>query len=224
MCTYTARDGHVNPDVRTLEDPGYANNLPAMAISNAIAYVLTRSSDYSSVAASYIDTFFLDQATAMSPALDYGQIVRGPGKTEGSFMAIIDWRGMVKIANAVQILRQARAPEWTAKRDQAFVSWARQYLHWLQTSTLGQKASRAAKCVAWPAVRCADLDTAIMAPSTSRRSSRCRSSRATTPRPARASDNSSPAPFSIRSVAAAISPLRPYALGPGTTATSTSRG
>lgn len=147
MCTYTARDGKVNPDVRSLNDSRYAVGLPQMAINNAIAYTLTRSRDYSSVAASYIETFFLRSDTAMSPALNYGQVVRGPGKTEGSFMAILDWRGMVKVANAVQILRQIRAPDWTAQRDQAFVSWCRQYLHWLQTSPIGQKASRAAKCV-----------------------------------------------------------------------------
>jgi len=115
-------------------------------IMNALAWVLTKDGEYSRVAASYIDAYFASNTTGMNPNLNYGQIVRGPpGNQFGSFMAVVDLRGITRVANAVQILRQTSAPDWTLDRDRRMVVWAKSYLNWLQTSDIGKKSAAAAK-------------------------------------------------------------------------------
>lgn len=115
-------------------------------ITNALSWVLTKDQSYSRIAASYIDTFFSNNKTGMNPNLNYGQVVRGPpGNQLGSFMAVVDLRGITKIANAVQLLRQSNAPDWNLDKDRRMVNWVKAYLNWLQTSPIGKKASLAAK-------------------------------------------------------------------------------
>jgi hypothetical protein len=150
MCPYVRRDGQVNPDVRMLNGSSYANKISQTAIYNAVAYALSGDDAYSKTASTYIDTFFADPATGMKPNLDYGQIVRGPGRHVGSFMAILDLRGMVKVVNAVEILRQTGAPQWTYDRDARLVRWATSYIGWLGSSPIAAKARDSAKCAAPP--------------------------------------------------------------------------
>ena len=146
VCKYKQRDGQVNPDVRSLNSSDYMGKVTQAGITNALAWVLTRDADYSRVASTIIDTFFADNATGMNPNLNYGQVVRGPpGNQLGSFMAVVDLRGLTKVANAVQLLRQSNSPDWTLDRDRRLVAWAKSYLNWLQTSPIGKKSGTAAK-------------------------------------------------------------------------------
>ena len=116
------------------------------SITNALSWVLTKDADYSRIASNFIDLFFADNITGMNPNLNYGQVVRGPpGNQFGSFMAVVDLRGITKIANAVQLLRQSNAPDWTLDRDRRMVAWGKAYMNWLQTSPIGKKSGTAAK-------------------------------------------------------------------------------
>ncbi|KZS92921.1 chondroitin AC/alginate lyase [Sistotremastrum niveocremeum HHB9708] len=142
-CDYVPRDGQVNPDVRTLNGASDINAVSQSVLYNAIAYALTRQSTYSSNAALFLERFFFDKATFMNPNVNYGQVVRGPGTQTGSYMGIVDLRGMVKVSNAVMILRGIKSPDWTAAKDSAMVSWAKSYIKWLQTSDLGVHAQGA---------------------------------------------------------------------------------
>lgn len=117
------------------------------SVYNAIAYALTGDDAYSAVASSQLDTFFGNHRTGMNPNLKYGQTIRGPGKHEGSFMAILDLRGLVKVVNAVEILRQTGAPQWTYELDSRLVDWATAYIEWMRTSPIALKAAGSAKCV-----------------------------------------------------------------------------
>jgi len=145
VCKYIRKDGQVNPDVRTLNASDYMGKVTQAGIMNALAWVLTKDGEYSRVSASYIDAYFASNTTGMSPNLNYGQIVRGPpGNQLGSFMAVVDLRGITRVANAVQILRQTAAPDWTLDRDRRMVVWAKSYLNWLQTSDIGKKSAAAA--------------------------------------------------------------------------------
>lgn len=81
----------------------------------------------------------------MHPRVQYGQVIRGPGTQVGQFLGVIDLRGMVKIANAVAIMRAEKTSAWPSSVDSQLVSWATQYVKWMQTSDIGQKALSAPK-------------------------------------------------------------------------------
>lgn len=138
-CPYVARDGQVNPDVRTLNGPDAINSVSQSIIYNAIASVIKRNSSYSQKAASFIDVFFLNDPTRVNPNMNFGQIVRGPGKSgqEGTFTGVLDLRGIVKIINGILVLKASNSPYWTSARDGAMSNWMAQYAGWLQNSNLG---------------------------------------------------------------------------------------
>ncbi|OSD06106.1 chondroitin AC/alginate lyase [Trametes coccinea BRFM310] len=145
-CPYVVRDGKVNPDVRTLPDSPAAVDMSQSVLYNAVAYGMGKTKVYSQNVVKFIDAFFLTPATAMNPNMNYGQQVRGPGKDHqiGTFTGILDLRGIVKVVNAIQVLKAAASPDWTAARDKAMTSWMKSYTSWLQNSALGkQTASKA---------------------------------------------------------------------------------
>ncbi|KAI0793396.1 alginate lyase-domain-containing protein [Abortiporus biennis] len=142
-CPYVVRDGQVNPDVRTLPGPSSAQNMAESVFLNSAAFALQKSPTHSKNAAQFIDTFFLSPSTGMHPNMNFGQLVRGPGKEHqvGTFTGILDMRGLVKVVNAIQLLRISKSPDWTPSRDQAMTTWMKSYLSWLQNSSLGKEVA-----------------------------------------------------------------------------------
>ncbi|EIW87469.1 hypothetical protein CONPUDRAFT_34137, partial [Coniophora puteana RWD-64-598 SS2] len=142
-CPYVTRDGKTNPDVRTLRGPTAINDASQSILYNAIAYALTRQTYYSQSVASFLDTFFLDSDTKMNPNLNFGQVVRGPDASgqEGTFTGILDLRGVVKIVNAVLILRGTGSSDWTYDRDQGLLQWSKTYASWLGSAPVATKAA-----------------------------------------------------------------------------------
>lgn len=136
-------DGQVNPDVRTLNGPDAINNVAQAVIYSAVAYALTRSSVHSQNVAKWIKAFFLDSATKMNPNMNFGQVVRGSGPDgiSGTFTGVLDLRGLVKITNAIAIVKSAESPDWTQDLDQQMRSWVSNYDNWLSTSTIGMKTA-----------------------------------------------------------------------------------
>lgn len=114
-------------------------------IYNSISSVISGSATAAQDAANFMQVFFLDSATGMHPRIEYGQLIRGPGAQIGQFLGVIDFRGMVKLANAVQIFRIANTPAWTASLDAQMTAWTKQYVKWMQTDPIGQKALSAPK-------------------------------------------------------------------------------
>ncbi|KAL0072117.1 hypothetical protein AAF712_001040 [Marasmius tenuissimus] len=141
-CPYVNRDGQVNPDVRRVKDPGTMNNAGQSTLYNAMAYAFTQDPVYSKTVAAFVYTLLLDPKSRMNPHANYGQIVRGPGPagSTGSFTGILDMRGMVKIYNAVGIVKAFNSPHWTNEMDRAFKNWVRAWVTWMSTSDLGKKA------------------------------------------------------------------------------------
>ncbi|EKM60952.1 uncharacterized protein PHACADRAFT_156084 [Phanerochaete carnosa HHB-10118-sp] len=142
-CPYVVRDGKVNPDTDELVGPDAAQDMSQSAVFNAIAYALQKNRAYSQNVASAIDTFFLSSSTGMHPNVNFGQLVRGLGKTHqvGTFTGILDLRGMVKVVNAIQLLRSTKSPDWTSTREQSMMTWTQNYVSWLQNSDLGKEVS-----------------------------------------------------------------------------------
>ena len=85
----------------------------------------------------------------MNPNLNFGQIVRGPGPDgqKGTFTGVLDLRGMVKVCNAIQLLKAGGSSVWTKMRDDAMSAWLSKYSKWLDTSEIGQKAASRPKYV-----------------------------------------------------------------------------
>jgi len=142
-CPYVVRDGKVNPDVRTLNGPGAANDMSQSCIYNAVAYAQTSSSLYCKNVVNFIQAFFLDPSTGMSPHMKFGQVVRGPGPEgkQGTFTGILDLRGLVKVINAIILLKASGCPFWTIDIAQALNKWMKSYANWLTTSDLGKSTA-----------------------------------------------------------------------------------
>ncbi|KZT06856.1 chondroitin AC/alginate lyase [Laetiporus sulphureus 93-53] len=142
-CPYKVHDGKVNPDVRTLPDSPAVVSMSQSVLYNSLAYAMQKTSAYSQSAASFIDAFFLSSKTGMHPNMNFGQMVRGPGKDHqvGTFTGILDLRGLVKVVNGIQLLKAAGSPDWTSARDKEMTSWMNQYITWLQTSDIGKQTA-----------------------------------------------------------------------------------
>ncbi|KAJ3750201.1 chondroitin AC/alginate lyase [Lentinula detonsa] len=139
-CPYVARDGQVNPDVRTLVGAGAINQASDGFLSNVLASVFSGNRQYVKAAVNILNAFFLDPETRMNPNVNYGQVVRGPGNNVGTFTGPLDMRGLIKVTNAIMILRSSNSPDWTSELDQKMRTWMTQYLQWLQSNSIGQKA------------------------------------------------------------------------------------
>ncbi|KII93265.1 hypothetical protein PLICRDRAFT_171044 [Plicaturopsis crispa FD-325 SS-3] len=142
-CPYIARDGKVNPDVRNLNGAGAINDAAQSILYNAVTYSIQQTAAASKNAASFIDAFFLASATRMNPNMNFGQLIRGPGADGqmGTFTGILDLRGIVKIANAILLLKASKSPDWTAARDSGMAAWTKAYSGWLQTSDIGKRTA-----------------------------------------------------------------------------------
>lgn len=145
LCTYVVRDGQLNPDVRTIPGVQDVVDVTQTIVYNALAWVFTGTNSYAQNVADVAQGFFLDSHHGVSPSINYGQLIRGPGTQVGQYLGVLDFRGMVKVVNGIQVLRLGKAPAWTPTLESAMVSWTTQYVNWLETSALGQKAASAPK-------------------------------------------------------------------------------
>lgn len=147
MCSYEVHDGKVNPDVHALPDSPAIVTMSQAVLFNAIAYAMTKTKAYSQNVVKFIDTFFLTSSTAMNPNLNFGQLVRGPGKAHqmGTFTGVLDLRGVVKVTNAIALLKAAGSPDWTSARDKTMTDWMRSYASWLESSAIGKETASKAK-------------------------------------------------------------------------------
>jgi hypothetical protein len=134
----------VNPDRNQLHALSQLNAFSQSTIDNALASILDNNQDSANNVAKFIDNFFLNSNTGMLPNLAWGQTVRGPDQ-HGSYMGVLDYRVMVKVANAIQILRMSRSQYWTSDRDSKMIKWTNSYIQWLDNSDLGNRAKKSVK-------------------------------------------------------------------------------
>ena len=148
-CPYKNKDGQPNPDTRNSAGPVGMNDMSQAVLYNALSYAITGTPSYSQKAASFVEAFFIAKATAMTPNINYGQIIRGigPEHQKGTFTGVLDMRGIVKIVNAILALKVAKSPDWDENKDMAMKDWMRQYVQWMETSEIAKKTSNSAKFV-----------------------------------------------------------------------------
>jgi hypothetical protein len=78
-----------NPDRLLVNNTGDFQAMSDAVFYNALAWVLTGSSKYSTNAAHYIDTWFLNPSTAQTPNLQYAQMQRGPNGQIGAHTGLL---------------------------------------------------------------------------------------------------------------------------------------
>jgi hypothetical protein len=144
-CPYIRKDGQTNPDVKDLPKTALYNTADG-SLLNSIAYILTNASEHATSATSLLKHFFLDPENAINPNVKYGQVVRGPpGRQEGSYTGILDFRSMVKVVNSILVLKNAQSAAWTEELESGMKEWATKYLSWLESSEQGHKAAESKK-------------------------------------------------------------------------------
>lgn len=95
---------------------------------------------YSHQALRAAQIFFVDDATRVTPHLDYSQLLRGPGTQLGSPTGVLDMHWWPKALAGILLMRQAAV--WSDADLAGIIAWARSYIPWLINSDLA-KAERA---------------------------------------------------------------------------------
>ncbi|KAF9224978.1 chondroitin AC/alginate lyase [Gyrodon lividus] len=130
-CPYYLRDGLFNPDVRMINNTGNFNAMADAVWMNSLAWAMTGINRYAHNAATFINVWFIQNSTAMNPNLVYSQMRRGPGKGQlGAHTGELDLKCMMKVANAILILRNGNSMYWTNELDDAMVNWCTRFVTW----------------------------------------------------------------------------------------------
>lgn len=131
---YIRRDGRVNPETRTTDTDRPAFGQMADAVETlTLAWYFTEHRPYAEHAARLLRVWFLDEATAMNPNLEFSQAI--PGRTLGRDIGIIDTARLTRIVDAIGLLESSDA--WTQADRSGMRRWCTEYLKWLRTSKHG---------------------------------------------------------------------------------------
>ncbi|KZP34707.1 chondroitin AC/alginate lyase [Athelia psychrophila] len=137
-CPYYDRDGLFNPDRLLVNNTGAFEAMSDAVLYNALAWVLTGATKYSANTAHYIDTWFVNNATAQTPNLEYAQMHRGPDGQVGDQTGLLDFHQMAKLVSGVLILIQGNSSAWTTALNTQFMDWITNYIDWVNQSPLAQ--------------------------------------------------------------------------------------
>jgi len=133
---YVRRDGQRNPQVNDdTFDRVALGHMTGAVHDLAWAYFFTENEAYAEHAALLLRTWFLDEATAMNPHLQYAQAI--PGVTDGRGIGIIETIDWIELVDAVGLIQPSR--HWTANDHRALQRWFEMYIEWLKTSAHGRE-------------------------------------------------------------------------------------
>ena len=136
---YVRRDGQENPEA-------YGSRYDKRRLMDAmrqietlgLAYRFTGKDVYAESCARRLRTWFTDQATGMTPHLDYAQVV--PGTSTGRSRGVLDGHYLLPAFDAALLLRGS--PHWSDRDYRLLLAWAAEFLHWLRTSRNGKEEAR----------------------------------------------------------------------------------
>jgi hypothetical protein len=142
-CIYVNRDGQFAPDVRLVNNSGDFQAMSDAIFYNAMAYKLGGNETFAQRVASYVDVWFINNATAMNPNLNY--VIRGVDSSgKGQHTGVLDLHDMTKVVSAILLLRVMASPSWTQQLDSGMNDWCTQYVEWLMTSPIALEEKAAA--------------------------------------------------------------------------------
>jgi len=128
---YIRRDGQTNPERFTANDDDMGAMSEAVFALGLAAYFL-KDREAAARAWRVLQVWFLDEATRMTPHLEYGQAIRGV--TPGRGIGIIDSRPLIWCVLGAALL-EASFPNSAASTG--LRSWFGRYVEWLTTSRKG---------------------------------------------------------------------------------------
>ena len=132
--TYVWRDGEFNPQAEVF-DRGRLGSMCSALSSLAPAYFFTDLEHFAEHAGLLLRTWFLEEATAMNPHLEYGQAI--PGRCTGQGAGIIDTHCFSWLVEMVGLLGASSA--WNEDDQSGLQAWFGAYLDWLLTSHHGRE-------------------------------------------------------------------------------------
>ncbi|ODO06432.1 hypothetical protein L198_01664 [Cryptococcus wingfieldii CBS 7118] len=135
-CKYVRRDGIFNPDIYLIQNPQALINVSNYVFLTALAYASTGNPEYSANLDHALHTFFVNEKTKMNPNLNYAQIVRGPGYSEGKHTGVLDMTVIAKIISGVNVMKALKPAEWRQETEDGFLTWVTQQITWMETSEL----------------------------------------------------------------------------------------
>jgi len=129
---YVRHDGVVNPE-RDNYDNRALYRMAGSVFTLSLAWFYTGHEPYAERSMELLRSWFLDHGTRMNPHLDYGQAI--PGRTEGRGIGIIETGSLIRVINALGMLKRYEALK---EEDlQGLKEWFDQYTHWLISSKNG---------------------------------------------------------------------------------------
>jgi hypothetical protein len=75
--------------------------------------------------------WFLANDTYMNPNMNYGKMVCRPTSNSSNHTGVHNLKCMVKVVNAVLVLRAGNAPGWTSTIDSGIITWTKSYIDWM---------------------------------------------------------------------------------------------
>lgn len=105
--------------------------------SLALAWHLTRRTDFAAHGAAFVRTWFVDPATRMNPHLRYAQVRTGHDGNHGSRYGIIEFKDIYYFLDAVRLIESSGMLNEEDRKS--FRSWLAEYLAWLQDSEPGMQ-------------------------------------------------------------------------------------
>ncbi len=134
---YVRRDGHHNPETKTITDEASLNRMANASRSLALAYYLTGNELYAQHAAQLLRAWFINPTTAMNPYMNFAQYVKG--LDDGRCYGILDGRRLTQAIDAAGMI--AGSKNWTAADDAGLHRWFGDYYNWLTTTEAGKEES-----------------------------------------------------------------------------------
>lgn len=137
---YIRKDGVRNPITSSNGTDKPSKALMKEAVSTlSIAYFFSDDEKYAKHAIRFIETWFINESTLMNPNMEYSQAI--PGRVDGRGIGIIESRGFIDVAAAVDLLKSSAY--WTPSIDKNVHSWYTQFLNWMVHSENGQTENKA---------------------------------------------------------------------------------
>jgi hypothetical protein len=129
---YIQKDGLTNPD-NFVSHRQALMRFSVQVATLVAAYKITDDEKYAAHAILHLKAWFIDNATRMSPHLQYAQAIKG--KMTGRGIGIIDTIHFIEIVKAVEALESS--PSLTHADLVAIKQWFNQYLEWMTTHQYG---------------------------------------------------------------------------------------
>lgn len=137
---YITRDGQPNPEYKQYDLPRL-EELVRRTRALSQAYYATGNPKYYDAFCRQIDAWFIDRDTKMEPNFEYNQFIPGRNNGRGCAAGIIDAYHFVSVLEAVRLVGSKQSIG--RRRTRALKRWFRHFATWMQTSEMGQQASRA---------------------------------------------------------------------------------